>query len=265
MSRKTPKKYDEAPDSALLPRDPRSGEALLPRPQPGYYAGFSTLSQQSFWDAATRKVINERVHHQPPIRFFNPREASFWTIVFDHMIPQNDRTPDRRIPILPALDQRLYLDRTSGYRFEDMPHDREAYHLAFDAINQEAQSQYRAEFTALPHLQQDLVLKTIHDGTPQAAPEIWKRMSVHRFWQLMMGDAIDAYYAHPWAWDEIGFGGPAYPRAYIRLERGEAEPWEVEEQRYDWVAPAHAASGEIEATHEFHTESVQHRSHRGKH
>jgi Gluconate 2-dehydrogenase subunit 3 len=253
MSRKTPKKYNEAPDYALLPR-----------PQPGYYAGFSTLSQQSFWDAATRKVINERVNHQPTIRFFNPTEASFWTIVFDHLIPQSDRTLDRRIPILPALDQRLYLDRTSGYRFEDMPRDREAYHLGFDAINQEAQSQYRADFTDLPHLQQDLVLKTIHDGNPHAACEIWKRMSVHRFWLLVMGDAIDVYYAHPWAWDEIGFGGPAYPRAYIRLERGEAEPWEVEEQRYDWMAPTHAASGEIEATHEFHTESVQHRSHRGK-
>jgi hypothetical protein len=256
------KKRSHDPDSTLLPRDPRSGEALLPRDQPGYYAGFSTLSQQSFWDAATRKVVTDRVGQNAPIRFFNSDEASFWTTVFDHLIPQTDRIPERRIPILPALDERLRLDRTSGYRFEDMPHDREAYRLGFDAINQEAQSQYHADFISLPHLQQDLVLKEIHDGEPKAAREIWKRMSVHRFWQLMMGDAIDAYYAHPWAWDEIGFGGPAYPRAYIRLERGEAEPWEVEEQRYEWIAPAHAASGEIEGTHEFHTESVQHRSHR---
>ena len=48
-------------------------------------------------------------------------------------------------------------------------------------------------------------------------------------------DALEGYYAHPWAWDEIGFGGPAYPRAYTRLERGEPEPWEVEERRYEWV------------------------------
>ena len=43
------------------------------------------------------------------------------------------------------------------------------------------------------------------------------------------------YYSHPWAWDEIGFGGPAYPRAYMRLERGEPEPWEVAEKRYEWA------------------------------
>lgn len=248
-------------DTALLPRDPDSGEPLLPRPQPGYYAGFSTLSQEPFWDDATRKLVTARVETNEPIRFFTPVQASFWLIVFDHLIPQTDRTPDRRIPILPALDKRLFLNKSNGYRFADMPHDREAYLLGAEAINKEAQHQYGADFVALPHLQQDLALKTIHDGNPKAAAQIWKRMSVHRFWQLILHDAIDAYYAHPWAWDEIGFGGPAYPRAYMRLERGEAEPWEAEERAYAWIAPSHAVSGEIETTVEFHTEALQHHSH----
>jgi len=264
MSREAPQKHFDVADTALLPRDPHTGEALPPRPQPGYYAGFSTLAQQAFWDDATRKAVTERVGHRATFHFFNPAEVKFWTTVFDHLIPQSDRRPDRRIPILPTLDRRLHVDRTSGYRFEGMPHDRDTYRLGLDAIDQEAQQRYGAAFLSLPHLQRDIVLKAIHDGEPQAAGEVWKRMSVHRFWQLIMGDAIDAYYAHPWAWDEMGFGGPAYPRAYIRLERGEAEPWEVEEQRYEWMPPAHAASGEIEATHDFHTESVQHRSHENK-
>ena len=53
----------------------------------------------------------------------------------------------------------------------------------------------------------------MHDGKPTAGHEIWKRMAVHRFWRLLVSDCADAYYSHPWAWDEIGFGGPAYPRA----------------------------------------------------
>ena len=233
----------------------------MPRSQPGYYSGFSTLSQKPFWDDATRKVVTERVETFEPIRFFTPEQAEFWSIVFDHLIPQTDRIREHRIPILPALDKRLFLDRTNGYRFADMPHDREVYLFGIDAINEEAQEQYGSGFIPLPHLQQDIVLKTIHDGKPKAAAGIWKRMSVHRFWQLIMHDAIDAYYAHPWAWDEIGFGGPAYPRAYMRLERGEAEPWEVKEQPYDWVAPAHAVSGERETTQAFHIEFLQHGSH----
>lgn len=67
-------------------------------------------------------------------------------------------------------------------------------------------------------------------------------MPVHRFWSLLMQDAIEAYYAHPYAWDEVGFGGPAYPRGYMRLENGQPEPWEVDEQRYSWQAPPGALS-----------------------
>ena len=89
----------------------------------------------------------------------------------------------------------------------------------------------------------------MHDGSPEGAHEIWERLSVHRFWMLLVQDCVEVYYAHPWAWDEIGFGGPAYPRAYKRLERGEAEPWEVEERRYDWQAPATSVSDVYEDLH----------------
>jgi hypothetical protein len=58
----------------------------------------------------------------------------------------------------------------------------------------------------LPHRQQDLVLQAIHDGKPLATKPIWKQMKIGRFWQLIMQDAIESYYSHPWAWYEIGFG-----------------------------------------------------------
>jgi len=44
-----------------------------------------------------------------------------------------------------------------------------------------------------------------------------------------MRDICEAFYAHPWARNEIGFGGPAYPRGYSAFgnpELGEREPWE---------------------------------------
>ena len=39
----------------------------------------------------------------------------------------------------------------------------------------------------------------------------------------------DAYYAHPTAWNEIGFGGPASPRGYVRLDKNRRDPWEAAE------------------------------------
>jgi len=242
------------------PRDPRTGRERPVAQQPGYYPGYSTMAQSKFWDAATRNMLRNRVESPPPMRFFNEGQWRFWTAVFDHLIPQSDRTPERRIPIVAPLDARLFENRTVGYRFENMPHDRFVYRsLGIHAINAEAQARYADDFLALDPLGQEIVLRAIHDGRPIGGSDIWEHMSVHRFWQLLMTDAIDAYYAHPWAWDEIGYGGPAYPRAYTRLERGDPEPWEVDEQRYEWLAPEHTVSDASDDASHHHTEAEQHR------
>lgn len=253
-------KPPEDRETEYRPRDPNSGKVRPVTRQPGYYPGYSTLSQSKFWDAATRNVIQDRVEAPPPMRFFNEGQWRFWTVVFDHLIPQTDRTPDRRVLVVAPLDQRLFENRTVGYRFEDMPHDRLVYRsLGIHAITAEAQARYADDFLAIDHLGQEITLRSIHDGRPIGGKDIWAQMSVHRFWQLLMSDAIEAYYAHPWAWDEIGYGGPAYPRAYTRLEHGEPEPWEVEEERYDWLAPEQTLSDDVEDASHHHTEAEQHR------
>jgi hypothetical protein len=89
---------------------------------------------------------------------------------------------------------------------------------------------------------QELILKSLHDGKPEPNNVAWQKMPVRRFWAMLMEDCVTAYYSHPWAWDEIGFGGPAYPRGYMRLENGLPEPWEKDEQRYAWNAPVDSVS-----------------------
>jgi hypothetical protein len=221
--------------SERLPIDLATLQSLPPTAHPGYYPGFSTLSQQAFWDAATREVVRQRVEETPAIRFFNHEEAKFMAILCDHLLPQDDRDLGHRIPILQFIDERLFLRRTPGYRFEDMPADGDAYRLGIQAIEQIARANFDRGFVELSWREQEELVKSIHDAKPlPGAEEIWARMPIHRYWGLVVQDCVEMYYAHPWAWDEVGFGGPAYPRAYIRLERGEPEPWEVEEQRYEW-------------------------------
>jgi hypothetical protein len=227
----------------LRPRDPASGDPLPPTARPGYFPGFSTLSQQAFWDAATRDRVLARVRHPPTLRFFTPDEAALMQLFADHLLPQFDRVPERRIPIVPWIDERLFTKRTPGYQFEEMPPDDEAYRLGFEAIERMARAAHGRGFIELDWHEQDVLLKSIHDAKPfEGGGDIWRRMPVHRYWALVLQDCIEAYYAHPWAWDEVGFGGPAYPRAYFRLENGQPEPWEVDERRYEWEAPAQAVS-----------------------
>lgn len=224
--------------------DPKTGFALPQRDQPGYYPGYSTLSQQKYWDDATRELVVERASKEQPIRFFTPEEARTMAAVVDRILPQEDRTPERRIPILPDMDRRLFEGRIEGYRYESMPSDEEAYRIAARAFALMAQELHGKRFDELGTMHQEEILRSIHDADPSAAREEWQKMSVERFWSLLVSDVCTVYYAHPWAWDEIGFGGPAYPRGYMRLEEGEPEPWEVNEQRYAWEAPADTISNE---------------------
>src|SRR5579884_343817 len=212
-----------APEGRLSSDDPRPSRPVDPltnsplplRGQPGYYPNFHTLDQQDFWDAATRSVVLDRVNNVPPLRFFQEDELALARALFDRLIPQDDREPAFRIPVLNYVDDRLQQNRLDGYRYEGMPPDQEAYHLGLRGIDEIARHLHGRPFSQCALREQEEILQTIHDGDPPAGDDVWRRMSVERFWLLIMQDAVEGYYAHPWAWDEIGFGGPAYPRAYF--------------------------------------------------
>lgn len=229
-----------------LPYDAVTGEELPPKETPGFYPGFSTMKQAAYWDQATRDVVAKRFESPSQLRFFNAQEARVLESMLARLIPQEDRTPERRISIIPWIDQRLFRNEISGFRYDTMPPDQEAYRLGISAVAAMANERFSLPFEKLTVHQQELLLKSIHDGEPEPDHKAWKQMDVHRWWAMVMEDAATIYYAHPWAWDEIGFGGPAYPRGYMRLENGLPEPWEVDEHRYEWNAPVDSLSGETD-------------------
>jgi hypothetical protein len=233
-------------DESRLPIDPRNGRHLPPREQPGFYPGFSTLDQKDWWDAATRDVVLDRVDNVPPIRFFNSDEAALLDAVCECVLPQADRVAERRIPLVNYVDERLAKHMINGYRFEDMPPDEEAMRLGLAGIDRMATDTYGRHFLDLTFPEQEILLKSIHDGEPKGGGDIWQRLPTGRFWPVLLAAIVEAYYSHPWAWDEIGFGGPAYPRGYMRIARGMPEYWECDEQRYEWDAPPDSISGKYE-------------------
>ncbi len=224
-----------------LPIDPRTGEPLPPRAQPGYYPGFSTLEQQAFWDESTRQVVLARVERIPPIRFF-AGDLPLAAALFDRILPQDDRDEQHRIPIVHYVDERLYEDVSDGYRYAGAPSPADCYRLGFQGVEAIAVHLHGTSFVALGPAEQDEIILSLRGDNPAAGDEIWQRFPAVHFFELLVTDAVDAYYAHPYAWDEIGFGGPSYPRGYMRLENGLPEPWEVNERRYEWEAPRESRS-----------------------
>ena len=57
---------------------------------------------------------------------------------------------------------------------------------------------------------------------------------------------LAGFYSHPWAWNEIGFGGPAYPRGYMRTgPTSVLEPFETPGATAEDAAQAVADNPEV--------------------
>ncbi|HTV88911.1 MAG TPA: gluconate 2-dehydrogenase subunit 3 family protein [Stellaceae bacterium] len=182
------------------------------------------------WNEQTRAVIDRRLHQIPERQFFTEREWAILHAVCARLIPQPDR-PQNAVPIVPFIDERLHRNIGSGYRYEEMPPQRKAWRQGIAAIDDEAHLRWRSGFCGLPANQQDATLRAIQHGDVRS-PE-WAGLPARRFFKsVLLREAVSVYYAHPAAWSEIGFGGPAAPRGYVRLASDRRDPWEAEE-RYE--------------------------------
>lgn len=174
------------------------------------------------WNEPTRLVVAHRLHHVPERRFFTEREWAVLDAAQARLIPQPDReTP---IPITPWIDDRLHRGQADGYRFETMPHMEQAWRIGLAAMDAEAAAMHGRGFPELDPHEQDDVLEHVQRGV--VGTKAWGSMPSGRFFthELMSG-VVSVYYAHPDAWSEIGFGGPASPRGYVRLDK--RDPWEA--------------------------------------
>lgn len=192
------------------------------------YPRADILAQRAHWDEATRAVVLDRVHNVPPFRFFDARRRRTLEALCARVVPQEHRPPDRRVPIAPWIDDRCHRRVTDGFRFADMPANEVAWTRGLDGLDQTAEALHGGRFDALDGGRQDEVLRAIAGGDPPGA--VWERLPARRWWiHIAARQIVGVYYAHPYAWDEIGFGGPAYPRGYTALNFGAPEPWEPRE------------------------------------
>ena len=192
------------------------------------YPKADVLAQRGHWDDATRRVVLDRVHNVPPFRYFGPHQQATLEALCARVIPQHHRPAHRRVPLAPWIDQLCYDQHEPGFRYEDMPPVHLAWEWGLEGLDQTAHDKFGRPFADLGPAAQDEVLEAVRAGHPPG--EAWQRLNVHRWWRgLALSQIAGVYYAHPYAWDEIGYGGPAYPRGYFALNNGAPEPWEPRE------------------------------------
>lgn len=196
------------------------------------YPGYDVLDKwrSPSFNEQTREVIAKRLNDVPPRRFLTLEEWSLLEAIVARLIPQPER--ERPIPITPWIDEMLAENRGEGFRFEGMPPMREMWRRGLAGIEAEATARSGGSFAALTPDKQDTILSDVQKGDVDAA--LWHGLSAkHFFAHDLLKTVAGIYYAHPAAWSEIGFGGPASPRGYVRMGADRRDPWEAVEVRGD--------------------------------
>jgi gluconate 2-dehydrogenase gamma chain len=173
---------------------------------------------------ATRTALTKRLDDTASAAtyeplFFAPETYQLLVAVAARIFPQPDRTVP--IPLATAVDRRLAEGLADGWRYDALPPDREAYRLGLGGIQQIAQALFQADFEQLSAEQQDAVIQALASGTPPGA--IWDALLPDRFFEEMLAELTEIYYAHPWAQDEIGYTGYADLPSWSKIGLNEKE------------------------------------------
>jgi Gluconate 2-dehydrogenase subunit 3 len=212
---------------------PKQGGDTTPGPPPGLprqrrgttpqmhgrYPDYDVLSAAQHWDPLTRRLVLERAAEVPPIRFFAEQETRTLRAFCDVVTGQES---EPRIPVLEMVDAKLHAGQLDGFRHHDMPRDPETWRRVAANLEQSARERgSEDDFASASSATQHEIVQLFSEG------ELDWDLPVTKAWSVVMRGVLSAFYSHPWAWNEIGFGGPAYPRGYARLGAGQREHWEA--------------------------------------
>jgi hypothetical protein len=205
----------------------RKSTGTTPQHQ-GRFQGFDVLAQAESWDDATAQVVLGRLTPRAGTAFFTDVEAGIAAGLLDLLLAQ-DCEP--RIQVLALVDARLAAGETDGWHYDDMPEDGDAWRRTLSFLDDDALAAHDRGFAALTDQQQAPLVQAVYDA------DRWHGLPAAQVWSLWTRYACTAFYSHPWAWNEIGFGGPAYPRGYKNLRVDGREPWEVADPDADDPVP----------------------------
>lgn len=183
------------------------------------FPGQSSLEQGDHWDEATTALVRSRIDRPPEVTFFTQPEEGIAAALLDRLLGQGG---EPRVPLVNFVDARLARGETDGWHYADLPEDGEVWRRSVRHLDEDARERYGVGFADATSAQQDEILTGIMD-----MQHAWHGLPAGQLWNLWLRYACTAFYSSPYAWDEIGFPGPAYPRGYGNLGIDRRERFEV--------------------------------------
>jgi len=200
------------------------------------YPGYDVMSKRDTpsWDDKTREVVDQRLNLPHDPRFFDAAQWKAACALCACIVPQET------VPLPALLDEKLVTGIGDGYRDARLPSMPDAWRIGLAALDAESLARHGLPFASIEHDARIALIQDMQEN--KLTSEAWQGMpSALFFSKRVLHDICGAYYSHPHAWSEIGFGGPANPRGYVRMYFGRRDPWEAAETK-----PGHEAQADRE-------------------
>ncbi|WP_027802203.1 gluconate 2-dehydrogenase subunit 3 family protein [Paraburkholderia dilworthii] len=194
------------------------------------YPGYDVTMKRDTpsWDDVTRTVIDERLATPQEPHFFDAVEWKALGALCASIVPQDRQRP--AVPVAALVDARLARNTGDGYRDARLPPMRDAWRIGLRALDAESRARHELPFASIEDQARHALLTDMQQGKLDSVE--WRGMPPAVFFaERVLHDICGMYYAHPHAWSEIGFGGPANPRGYVRMYFNRRDPWEAAEAK----------------------------------
>jgi hypothetical protein len=165
------------------------------------YPTWDVMAAREEWDDHTRGVIDKRMEPPQPPAFFTECEAATLKAAAARLLADDD--PWCIGKVLEHIDGTIAHGTGEGYRKEDQPPEPEFWRAGLEALG--------SDFAALSPDQQTDRLTALNQD----------------FFKALLKECVSAYCSLPPVWSFMGYGGPAFPRGYVRIELGLRDPWEA--------------------------------------
>jgi hypothetical protein len=189
-----------------------------------HYPTYDVLSQQEHWDEHTRAIVLSRTSREREYQILELTEAETLRALCVVLI--DDERAEIIQYVLCHMDESLASATGEGERKVGVPKAEQLLREGMQVLERACQTFYLQPFYKLDIAEQRRMVKDLSEGNLRVLVEDMAFPQKALFNKLL-NLTLDAYCSHPTVWSEMGYGGPAYPRGYVRTEGEELDPWEA--------------------------------------
>ncbi len=188
-----------------------------------YYPDFDVMEAQEAWDPHTRDIVTRRLEAGKSLTALTPGEAALLESLLRHLL--YEERADILGFVVSHFDKKVAERFGEGQRKAGVPEEDQLIRQGLIGLDDVAKHRHGQPWMELSVEEQVALVRELQSGSLEPVG-MMAGLPQKELFDKVLSLALEAYASHPQVWSEMGYGGPAYPRGYYRIEQGLRDPWE---------------------------------------